>query len=345
MSDTRLKPIPIVGLHTKYLIQLDNGLIYTRKSGSLVPTFIENDELCVKLRPEGADEDATMSVTELLMNCIYGYTGLKPSERIQETPCDTHKIYPLPRPIYDIDPNDPLSDIMIGDLLYKRWNGSKYFVNKYGAVFSEPYGAFIKQTYNDSEYRSLSLSKRTFRVQRIVWEAWNGKTVPEGFGIEHIDTLRWHNELSNIRIVAYIKNLNFINSGIGWQTVPEEAIKTMVEIANYLKTANESYEEIAKKFGVEPEIVTDLALTTKYNAVLKKYTDTDDTLPKKYKYAFLTPEKIRTIKEASAHGMSDTSIMKEFGVTANVLAGIFNRYGLSDMPIELRNAFIMYYHH
>lgn len=346
MAENRLKDIPIVGLHTKYLIQLDNGLIFTKNDGSLVPTFIENGDLCVKLRPEGVNEDITMSVTELVMNSIYGYTGLKPSRRLEKVPFDTYKIYPVPRPIYEVDPDDPLTDLMIGDVLYKRWNGSKYFVNEYGAVFSEPYGAFIKQTFNDRDYRMVSLNKRSFRVHRLVWEAWNKRLIPNSREIDHIDALRWHNELSNLRVVTHKENVSFIDPDIMWRSIPRSVIRNMIAIARYLKISDESYEEIAKKFGVDPEFVTDIALTTKYDAVLKKNGFDVNSLPKNKKYGSLTPEKVRAIKEASFEkGMSDEVIRKEFGISANILANILNQYGTSNMPLELRNALVMYYHH
>lgn len=346
MAENRLKDIPIIGLHTKYLIQLDNGLIFTKSDGSLVPTFIENDELCVKLHPEGVNEDITMSVTELVMNGIYGYTGLKPSMRLKETPFITYKIYPVPRPIYEVNPNDLNTDIIIGDVLYKRWNGSKYFVNEYGAVFSEPYGAFVKQTYNDRDYRVVSLNKRSFRVHRLVWEAWNNRLIPNSREIDHIDALRWHNELSNLRVVTHSENLSFIDPDIRWKAIPKDTIKVMIAIAKYLKTSEKSYEEIAKLFGVEPELVTDIALTTKYDEVLKKNGFDVNTLPKNKKYGSLTSDKIKAIKDASfKRGMSDENIRKEFGISANILANILNQYGTSDMPLELRNALLMYYHH
>lgn len=346
MAENRLKAIPIVGLHTRYLIQLDNGIIFTRNNGSIVPTFIENDELCIKLRPEGVDEDVTMSVTELVVNSIYGYTGLKPSKRLERTPYSTYEIYPIPRPIHEVDPNNPLTDLMIGDLLYKRWRDSKYFVNEYGAVFSEPYGAFIKQAFNDRDYRMVSLNKRIFRVHRLVWEAWNERPIPDGREIDHIDTLRWHNELSNLRVVTHKENISFIDPNIKGKNIPMDAIKVMTAIAKYLKTSEKSYEEVAELFGVDPELVTDIALTTKYDAVLKRHEININALPKNTKYASLTPEKIRQIKEASfENGMSDAAIMKEFGISANVLAGILDRYDMSDLPVELRNALIMYYHH
>ena len=346
MAENRLKAIPIIGLHTRYLIQLDNGIIFTRNNGSIVPTFIENGDLCVKLRPEGIDEDVTMSVTELVMNGIYGYTGLNPSQRLQQTPFNTYKIYPIPRPMIEVDPNDPLTDLMIGDVLYKRWRGSKYFINEYGAVFSEPYGAFIKQTYNDRDYRLVSLNKRSFRVHRLVWEAWNGKSIPDAYEIDHIDGLRWHNELSNLRVVTHAENLSFIDPNNKWKSIPMDAIKIITAIAKYLKTSEESYEEVAELFGVDPKLVTDIALTTDYDAVLKKHGFNVNYLPRNNKYGSLTPEKVRMIKEASFEkGMSDTSIMKEFGVSASILAGILDRHGVSDLPLELRNALVMYYHH
>ena len=346
MAENRLKTIPIIGLHTRYLIQLDSGIIFTKNTGSIVPTFIENDDLCVKLRPEGADEDVTMSVTELVMNSIYGYTGLKPSKRLERTPCSTYEIYPIPRPMYEVDPNNPLTDLMIGDLLYKRWRNSKYFVNEYGAVFSEPYGAFIKQTFNVRDYRMVSLNKRSFRVHRLVWEAWNERQIPDGREIDHIDAIRWHNELSNLRAVTHKENVSFIDLSIEGKTVPIDVIKIMAAIAKYLKTSEKSYEEVAELFGVDPELVTDIALTTKYDAVLKEQDINVNVLPRNTKYGSLTPEKVRQIKEVSLEkGMSDASVMKEFGISANVLAGILDRYDMSDLPAELRNALIMYYHH
>ena len=173
MAENRIKEIPVVQLHNRYKIHMDQGYIYTRKGGSIMPTYERDGDTYVKLIPEGCSDEVEFSVTELVMNTIYGYTGLMPSVNVIGLPFNAYSIYPIPRPIQEVTPRDRLTDIIIGDLLYKRWNGSKYFVNKYGAIFSEPYGAFVKQNFNDRDYRLVSIGKKSVRVHRIVWEAWN----------------------------------------------------------------------------------------------------------------------------------------------------------------------------
>ena len=45
------------------------------------------------------------------------------------------------------------------------------------------------------------------KVHRLIWEAFNGK-IPEGFQIDHINTIRNDNRLENLRLVTPKENCN-----------------------------------------------------------------------------------------------------------------------------------------
>ena len=344
MAENRIKEIPVVQLHNRYKIHMDQGYIYTRKGGSIMPTYERDGDTYVKLIPEGCSDEVEFSVTELVMNTIYGYTGLMPSVNVIGLPFNTYSIYPIPRPIQEVTPRDRLTDIIIGDLLYKRWNGSKYFVNKYGAIFSEPYGAFVKQNFNDRDYRLVSIGKKSVRVHRIVWEAWNERVIPDSREIDHIDGLRWHNDLDNLRAVTHAENISFIDTDVYGRNIPLETRKLIIRIAKEVIQNKRTIEQVAKMFKIPEELVTDVALSNKYDKMLKRYGVDVNNMPRNKAYSSLTPEKIRSIRDAKNRGMSNASIMKEYGITSNVLGDIIYQNGQNNLPMDLAMANILTIH-
>ena len=91
-----------------------------------------------------------------------------------------------------------------------------YQVSDYGAVRSLDYQGkkrikYLRNTKTPKGYECICLFRdgkhRNFRVHRLVWEAFNGK-IPEGYEIDHINTVRDDNRLDNLRVVTPKENRN-----------------------------------------------------------------------------------------------------------------------------------------
>ena len=72
---------------------------------------------------------------------------------------------------------------------------------------------YVKQLQENSRtgYLEVGLNKdgnrKTLRVHRLVWEAFNGE-ITEGLEIDHINAIRTDNKLENLRLVTHKDNLN-----------------------------------------------------------------------------------------------------------------------------------------
>lgn len=55
-------------------------------------------------------------------------------------------------------------------------------------------------------YLQCTLFRKTFYVHRLVYEAWVGN-IPKGYDIDHIDGIKTHNRISNLRAVSRSENL------------------------------------------------------------------------------------------------------------------------------------------
>lgn len=68
-----------------------------------------------------------------------------------------------------------------------------------------------KQTKKDSGYNKITVKvngiPRQVDVHRIVYEAFNGE-IPNGMEIDHIDTNKKNNELSNLKLCTHTENMN-----------------------------------------------------------------------------------------------------------------------------------------
>lgn len=89
----------------------------------------------------------------------------------------------------------------------------KYQVNGRGEVKSLNYNQtgkekLLKPFYTKDGYLQVDLclqKRKSVRVHRLVWEAFYGK-IPDGMEIDHIDTNRENNRLSNLRCVTSMEN-------------------------------------------------------------------------------------------------------------------------------------------
>lgn len=56
-------------------------------------------------------------------------------------------------------------------------------------------------------YISMSLEGKPYYQHRFIWEAFNGE-IPDGFEIDHINTIRDDNRLVNLRVLTKKQNRN-----------------------------------------------------------------------------------------------------------------------------------------
>ena len=70
----------------------------------------------------------------------------------------------------------------------------------------------LKPQINDSGYYRIQLQKqsikKTCRVHRLVWEAFNGQ-IPEGLQVNHINEVKTDNRLSNLNLMTAKENTNW----------------------------------------------------------------------------------------------------------------------------------------
>lgn len=90
-------------------------------------------------------------------------------------------------------------------IYWRQIIGTMYEVSDTGIVRHAITKKERKLVYNQDGYASVGLwffkmFKKTFRVNRLVWEAFNGP-IPEGYHIDHIDHNRANNNLYNLRLL------------------------------------------------------------------------------------------------------------------------------------------------
>lgn len=86
---------------------------------------------------------------------------------------------------------------------YVTEEGLVYRKNKDGVLI------LCKQTIYNGYYR-ISVVKpkyKLLKVHRLVWETFNGE-IPDGYEIDHQDTHKDNNTLSNLRCVTHTENMN-----------------------------------------------------------------------------------------------------------------------------------------
>lgn len=87
---------------------------------------------------------------------------------------------------------------------------SNYEASNYGNIRKKGCNN-IKQTLTSWGYLHFTLSvmhkHRTIMSHRFIWECWNGP-IPKGMEIDHIDTIKSNNELSNLRLGTHKENTN-----------------------------------------------------------------------------------------------------------------------------------------
>lgn len=85
--------------------------------------------------------------------------------------------------------------------LFEYSNGELYWLVDKGTAKA---GEFAGSVRNDG-YVGLFIDNKYFFAHRIIWEMFRGP-VPDGLIIDHIDTVRWHNQIDNLRVCTFQQN-------------------------------------------------------------------------------------------------------------------------------------------
>lgn len=316
MANYRLQPIPVLNLYKRYMMHMDTCVIMDVTTEKEVVPFIKDGELYVSLLPTDKVEHIDMSLTDIYLNMVYGYTGCKPSKKLTELPANPYSIFPLPRPIYE----DEVDDILIiNGIEYHRWLERPQFVSKYGAVYSDAYGGFLKQSYSDRGYRKVGINKQSFSVHRIVYEAWNGE-IPVNREIDHIDTLRWHNELSNLQALDHLANLEKIDKNALGKRYTEQ---TVVNVAKDILLGVPSA-EISKKHNMPQSHVRAMWYQGLYSDILAKHDINLLMLGRDTKLSKMNSDIAELVLEYHKNNMSIEQIRTITGLSKNAIVGIIN---------------------
>ena len=88
---------------------------------------------------------------------------------------------------------------------WKPINNSDYTINKDGTV-ADLRLKERKSLINRNGYKRVAINGNLFSVHILVWEAFNGP-IPQGMVIDHIDSNRANNKLSNLRMITQSENM------------------------------------------------------------------------------------------------------------------------------------------
>lgn len=89
-------------------------------------------------------------------------------------------------------------------------------------------------------------------VHRFVWSFWNGE-IPEGMQVDHLDGDKSNNAIHNLQILSSEEN-----------TAKESLLLTQ-EQADYIKSSDKRGSDLAKTFGVSPQLVCCIKKGRRYN--------------------------------------------------------------------------------
>ena len=103
-------------------------------------------------------------------------------------------------------------------------NFSKYEIYDDGRIYSYKTKKFLKPATNKQGYQQVSLidnegKRKTYRVNRVVYESVTGEHIPEGMQVNHINEDKTDNSFSNLNLLTPKENVN-------WGTCIERRAKT-----------------------------------------------------------------------------------------------------------------------
>ena len=99
-----------------------------------------------------------------------------------------------------------------GKKFYIHPTFSKYAASKDGEILNVKTGRILKKGLNDKGYYLFIISDKklskpkTYYIHRFEWECVRGD-IPEGFVIDHIDSVRTNNKIENLQLLTLAENV------------------------------------------------------------------------------------------------------------------------------------------
>ena len=94
---------------------------------------------------------------------------------------------------------------------------SKYAASKDGEILNVKTGRILKKCLSDKGYYQFKVSDKnlikpkTYYIHRFEWECIKG-VIPEGFVIDHCDSVRTNNQIENLQLLTVSENIRKGNS-------------------------------------------------------------------------------------------------------------------------------------
>jgi len=89
----------------------------------------------------------------------------------------------------------------------EQWReiGNGYLVSSHGRVAR--FGKLCDGWVSERGYRYIEIAGKKFRLHRLVYETFNG-LIPDGMVIDHVNSVKTDNRLSNLEAVTQRENVN-----------------------------------------------------------------------------------------------------------------------------------------
>ena len=94
---------------------------------------------------------------------------------------------------------------------------SKYAASKEGEILNVKTGRILKKTLSYHGYYQFKVNDKkmikpkNYYIHRFEWECVRG-VIPEGFVIDHIDSVRTSNKIENLQLLTLVENIRKGNS-------------------------------------------------------------------------------------------------------------------------------------
>lgn len=169
--------------------------------------------------------------------------------------------------------------ITIKDKEFKQLYDLEVYVSKDGIIYNSYTNKFFMKYINEKGYYVMRIPKRYYeklssypslrklmRINRLVWLTWNGN-IPEGYEINHIDSNRWNNDLSNLECITKKENLIDGFSKNNYKFLTEEKV---IEILK-LYYSGEKIIDISKKLLLPSKNIQYITSGKTWKSIHKKF--------------------------------------------------------------------------